>query len=98
MYLGYTEWVNAGYIVHFLAMYLRCTSSVHHPLPPVGPSQQGSGGGGAGAGRAAGAAGGKHSRYDVVFISAIYHLPNNHCFVRQVTVMTLQTHLELLPL
>ena len=35
MYLRCTEWVNAGYIVHFLAMYLRCTSSVHHPLPPV---------------------------------------------------------------
>ena len=35
MYLRCTKWVNAGYIVHFLAMYLRCTGSVHHPLPPV---------------------------------------------------------------
>ena len=35
MYLRCTKQVNAGYIVHFLAMYLRCTSSVHHPLPPV---------------------------------------------------------------
>ena len=37
MYLRCTEWVNAGYIVHFLAMYLQCTGSVHHPLPPVTP-------------------------------------------------------------
>ena len=35
MYLRCTEQVNAGYIVHFLVMYLRCTGSVHHPLPPV---------------------------------------------------------------
>ena len=35
MYLRCTKQVNAGYIVHFLAMYLRCTGSVHHPLPPV---------------------------------------------------------------
>ena len=35
MYLRCTKQVNAGYIVHFLAMYLQCTGSVHHPLPPV---------------------------------------------------------------
>ena len=35
MYLRCTKWVNAGYIVHFLAMYLQCTRSVHHTLPPV---------------------------------------------------------------
>ena len=35
MYLRCTKWVNAGYIVYFLAMYLQCTGSVHHPLPPV---------------------------------------------------------------
>ena len=27
--------VYSGYFVHVLAMYLQCTSPVHHPLPPV---------------------------------------------------------------
>ena len=35
MNLGCTGWVLAGYFVHFLAMYLQCSSPGHHPLPPV---------------------------------------------------------------
>ena len=27
--------VYSGYFVHVLAVYLQCTSLVHHPLPPV---------------------------------------------------------------
>jgi len=27
--------VYCGYFVHVLAVYLQCTSPVHHPLPPV---------------------------------------------------------------
>jgi hypothetical protein len=35
MSLEYSGWVLAKSFVHFLAMYLRCTGSGHHPLPPV---------------------------------------------------------------
>ena len=35
MNLGCTGWVLAGYFVHFLVMYLQCSSPGHHPLPPV---------------------------------------------------------------
>src|ERR1700742_1720280 len=37
MYLGCTGWVHPWYFIHFLAMYLQCTSLVHWPLPPVRP-------------------------------------------------------------
>jgi hypothetical protein len=37
MSLEYSRWVLAKFFVHFLAMYLRCTGSGHHPLPPVIP-------------------------------------------------------------
>ena len=35
MDLWCTRWVHAWYFVHFLAMYLWCTSLVHQSLPPV---------------------------------------------------------------
>ena len=35
MYLWCTGWEYAWYFVHFLVMYLRCTSSGHQPLSPV---------------------------------------------------------------
>ena len=35
MSLKYSGWVLAKFFVHFLAMYLQCTGSGHHPLPPV---------------------------------------------------------------
>ena len=35
MNLGCTRWVLTGYFVHFLAIYLQCSSPGHHPLPPV---------------------------------------------------------------
>ena len=35
MNLGCTGWVLAGYFVHFLVMYLQCSSLGHHLLPPV---------------------------------------------------------------
>ena len=35
MNLGCTGLVLAGYFVHFLAMYLQCSSPGHHPLSPV---------------------------------------------------------------
>ena len=38
MNLGCTRWVLAWYFVHFLAIYLQCSSPGHHPLPPVTPS------------------------------------------------------------
>ena len=36
--------VYGGYFVHVLAVYLQCTSPVHHPLPPVGGMAAKSGG------------------------------------------------------
>jgi hypothetical protein len=39
MSLKYSGWVLAKFFVHFLAMYLRCAGSGHHPLPPVGPTR-----------------------------------------------------------
>jgi hypothetical protein len=35
MSLKYSGWVLAKFFVHFLAMYLQCTGSGHHPLPLV---------------------------------------------------------------
>jgi len=35
MYLGWTGWVYPRYFVHFLVMYLQCTSLVNWPFPPV---------------------------------------------------------------
>jgi hypothetical protein len=35
MSLKSSGWVFGRFFVHFLAMYLRCTGSGHHPLPPV---------------------------------------------------------------
>ena len=35
MSLKYSGWVLAKCFVYFLAMYLQCTGSGHHPLPPV---------------------------------------------------------------
>src|SRR6267154_2580665 len=32
---GCVRWVHPWYFVHFLAMYLQCTSSGHHPSSPV---------------------------------------------------------------
>ena len=42
MNLGCTGWVLAGYFVHFLAMYLQCSSLGYHPLPPVSSSSESS--------------------------------------------------------
>jgi hypothetical protein len=35
MSLEYSRWLFGEFFVHFLAMYLQCTGSGHHPLPPV---------------------------------------------------------------
>ena len=40
MSLKYSGWVLAKFFVYFLAMYLQCTGSGHHPLPPVSVDRQ----------------------------------------------------------
>ena len=36
-----TEWAHCGYFVHFLTVYLQCSSSGHWILPPVWGDDEG---------------------------------------------------------